>query len=77
MLNHYKLKELAITIKSKKIYNAISIIFLLVPVIFISIMVVIVLGFNYSIKLNFWWALFFIIIPLFLYTFLNRKSHKK
>ena len=77
MLNHYKLKELAITTKSKKIYNAISIIFLLVPVIFIGIMVVIVLGFNYSIKLNFWWVLFFIIIPLFLYTFLNRKSHKK
>lgn len=77
MLNHYKLKDLAITTKSKKIYNAISIIFLLVPVIFFGVMAVIVLGFNYSIKLNFWWALFFIIIPLFLHTFLNHKSHKK
>lgn len=77
MLNHCKLKDLSITAKNKKIYNIIATIFLLVPIIFISIMVVLVLGFEYSIKLNFWWALFFIIIPLFLYTFLNRKSHKK
>lgn len=77
MLNHYKLKDLSITTKSKKIYNTIAIIFLLVPIIFIGIMVVLVLGFEYSIQLNFWWVLFFIIIPLFLYTFLNHKSHKK
>ena len=77
MLNHFKLKYSTNPTKNKKIYNTIATIFLLVPTIFIGIMVVLVLGFKYSIKLNFWWALFFIIIPLFLYTFLNRKSHKK
>ncbi|MBQ7408270.1 MAG: hypothetical protein IJW13_03255 [Clostridia bacterium] len=77
MLNHYKLKDLSIAAKNKKIYNTVATIFLLVPIIFIGIMVALVLGFEYSIKFNFWWVLFFIIIPLFLYTFLNRKSHKK
>lgn len=77
MLNNFKLKYSTNPTKNKKIYNTIATIFLLVPTIFIGIMVVLVLGFKYSIKLNFWWALFFIIIPLFFYTFLNRKSHKK
>lgn len=77
MLDHDKLIDLTIKINNKKIYNIISTIFLLVPIIFIGIMLVLVLGFKYSIKLNFWWVLFFIIIPLFLYTFLNRKSRKK
>lgn len=77
MLNHYKLKDLPIPAKSKKIYNTIATILLLVPIIFIGIMVVLVLGFGYSIKLNFWWVLCFIIIPLVIYNFFDRKSHEK
>ena len=77
MLSHYKLKHLTFLSKNKKIYNTLATIFLIVPTIFIGIMVVLVLGFEYSIKLNFWWVLFFIIIPLFLHAILNRRSHKK
>lgn len=75
VINHRNLKDLSVTEKKKKLYDNIANIFLSVPIIFFAIMVVLVKGFKHSIQLNFWWAFFFIVIPLLIYTFLSRKSH--
>ena len=76
MINHHELKDISGKKRRKKMYETIADIFLIIPVIFFCVMVVLTLGCEASIKLNFWWVFFFVIIPLVIYTFFNGKSKK-
>lgn len=75
MKNHDKIKDISQQIKKEKIFNVFSNMCLIIPFAFISLMVVLVVGFKFTIMLNFTWVLFFIIIPLILHVFL--KKYKK
>ena len=74
MTSHRELKTIAEKTKKKNKYKILAGICLAIPGVFFGSMVVLVKGFKLTIQLNFWWLLFFVIIPLILHSYLNNKK---
>lgn len=74
--NHKNLKNIKIEEDKRKKYSLISTLSMLIPVILICIIALYVIIFGNEIKLNCWWLIVLVIIPLIIWIIFSIKSKK-
>ena len=74
--NHPKLKDITLIEKKKKIYSVIAWISLCLPIIICGSIALYCIITEKSVKVNMWWGIFFIVIPLIVWFIFYIKSKR-
>ena len=74
--NHPKLKDITLIEKKKKIYSIIAWISLCLPIIICGSIALYCIIMEKSVKVNMWWGIFFIVIPLIVWFIFYIKSKR-
>ena len=74
--NHPKLKDITLIEKKKKIYSIIAWISLCLPIIICGSIALYCIITEKSVKVNMWWGIFFIVIPLIVWFIFYIKSKR-
>ena len=74
--NHPKLKDITLIEKKKKIYSVIACISLCLPIIICGSIALYCIITEKSVKVNMWWGIFFIVIPLIVWFIFYIKSKR-
>lgn len=74
--NHPKLKDMTLIEKKKKIYSVIAWLSLCLPIIICGSIALYCIITESSVKVNMWWGIFFIVIPLIVWFILYIKSKR-
>jgi hypothetical protein len=74
--SHPKLKDITLIEKKKKIYSVIAWISLCLPIIICGSIALYCIITESSVKVNMWWGIFFIVIPLIVWFIFDIKSQR-
>lgn len=74
--NHPKLNDITLIEKKKKIYSVIAWISLCLPIIICGSIALYCIITENSVKVNMWWGIFFIVIPLIVWFIFDIKSQR-